>query len=174
MNAVHAPVEIFGDGPGKNATVMIWKDGQPEQLEMRWGLRPVEDFGKPISLLRAEGRTVTNRCLIIANDFLLRPGTAPNGKRRKVELITSQLFFCFAGTWRPATSDWPASFAGITVEAYPDIAPFQDRHMAIVHDNDWIPWLDGSGSQDHMLRPLPAGSLRVSGPPLAVTRDLFV
>lgn len=168
------PPQIFTDGPGKLARVMIWEDGKPEQVQLRWGLRPIEPGGKQISLLRAEGRIITGRCLIIANEFMLRPGTLPGNKRRRVEMKSSAPFFCFAGTWRNATSDWPASFAGLTVEAYPDIAPFQDRHMAIVHEDDWMDWLQGERSAESILRPLPLGSLIVSGPKPKVTGDLFI
>lgn len=157
------PVQVFTDGPGKTARVMIWEDGQAEQVELRWGLRPFTSDGRSFTLLRAEDRKVVNRCLIIANDFFLRPGSAPGNKRRRVELITKAPFFCFAGTWLAAQNDWPAAFAVLTVEAYPDIAPFQDRHMAIVPEDDWMDWLQGERSAESILRPFPIGSFRVSG-----------
>jgi putative SOS response-associated peptidase YedK len=167
------PPQIHGDGPGKLARVMIWTDGQPEQVELRWGLHSIEPGRKSVSLLRAEGRSIANRCLIIANDFYLRPGSAPGNKRRRVEFNTKAPFFCFAGTWRNETNDWPASFAGITVEAYPDIAPFQDRHLAVVREEDWMDWLEGSRSAESILRPFPFGSFKVLGPPAAATGGLF-
>ena len=167
------PPQIYGDGPGKIARVMIWEDGAPQQIELRWGLQPIEPGGKSVSLLRAEGRIITNRCLIIANDFYLRPGSAPGNKRRRVELITNAPFFCFAGTWRNETRDWPASFAGITVEAYPDIAPFQDRHLAVVREGDWMEWLQGERLAESILRPFPVGSFRVSGPARKALGDLL-
>lgn len=154
------------DGPGKTVRVMIWQYGKPTQVEMRWGLPPFEPDGLVLNLLRAEGREVQNRCLIIANELYLRPGTLPNKKRRKVELITEAPFFCFAGTWSPERPDWPASFAGLTVEAYPDIEPHQDRHMAVVHEEDWIDWLRAVRPVEEMLRPFPLGSFSVSGPPV--------
>ena len=165
MNAAATmPPKVYTDGPGKLARVMIWDDGKPEQIELRWGMRPIEPGAKPLSLLRAEGRIITNRCLVIANDFYLRKGTAGGDKRRRVELITNAPFFCFAGTWRPEQSDWPASFAGLTVEAYPDIAPFQDRHMAVVRAEDWWWWLSARRTKEEIIRPFPAGSFRVVGP----------
>lgn len=167
------PPKVFTDGPGKIARVMIWEDGRPEQVELRWGLRPIEPGGRQLTLLRAEGRIITNRCLIIANDFYLRKGTAGGDKRRRVELITRAPFFCFAGTWRGEQHDWPAAFAGITVEAYPDIAPFQDRHMAVVREEDWLDWLQGERSAESILRPFAIGSFRVSGPSQPQTADLF-
>lgn len=159
--------------PGKIARVMIWEDGRLEQAELRWGLRPPEPGERPISLLRSEGREEKKRCLIVANDFYLRPGTAPDGKRWRVELITSAPFFCFAGTWRSEQDDWPAAFAGLTVEAYPDMAPYQDQHLAVVHEEDWMDWLQCRGSMKSFLRPFPPGSFRVSGPPPGETADLF-
>lgn len=175
MNAAAAimPPEVYGDGPGKLAPVMIWADGVSEQAELRWGLRPFEPGGRSVSLLRAETRVVTNPCLIIASDFYLRPGTAPGNKRRRVELITAAPFFCFAGTWQPATPDWPAAFAALTVDACPDIAPFQDRHMAVVREEDWQDWLQGERAVASILRPFAPGSFRVSGPPARATGDLF-
>lgn len=159
--------------PGKTARVMIWEDGRLEQAELCWGLRPAEPGARPISLLRAEGREVKKRCLIVANDFYLRPGTAPDGKRRRVELITPAPFICFAGIWRSEQDDWPAAFAGLTVEAYPDVAPYQDRHLAVVHEEDWMDWLQGRGSTKAILRRFPPGSFRVSGPTSGQTADLF-
>jgi putative SOS response-associated peptidase YedK len=123
------PPDVYTDGSGKIAKVAIWRDGKHFPTQMCWGLQPSDPNERTLSLLRAEGRTFERRCLIIANDFDLRPGSGYNRTRRRVELITSDRFFCFAGTWRPETSTWPAAFAGITIEAYPDIEPYQDRHM---------------------------------------------
>lgn len=166
------PPDVFTDGPGKLAPVMIWDDGAPRQVELRWGLRPFEPGGRSFSLLRAEDRIIGNRCVLPLTEFYLRPGSAPGNKRRRVEWAGTQRIFCAAGTWQPATDDWPASFAALTIEAYPDIAPFQDRHMAIVRQEDWKDWLEGGVAAERILRPLPSGSLRVSGPPVR-SRDLF-
>lgn len=160
------PPEVYTDGPGKVADVAIWKDGRHFPTKMRWGLQPTMPGEHTISLLRAEGRTFARRCLIVVNKLYLRPGTGPNGTRRTVEIVEAGgRFFCFAGTWQPESSSWPAAFAGITVEAYPDIEPFQDRHMAVVRRSDWKAWLSGAASEAEVLRPFPVGSFRVSGPP---------
>lgn len=175
-------VKVHTESPGQLAQVMIWQGGRHVHTEMCWGFQPGNPGDRTISLLRAEGRTFERRCLIIANNFFLRPGTLPNRGRRRVELIGDHRFFCFAGTWRPETATWPASFAGITVEAYPDIEPFQDRHLAVVRKSDWRAWLSSEGSEGDILRPFPLGSFRVSGPPKrvapspprsAATGDLF-
>jgi putative SOS response-associated peptidase YedK len=159
------------DGPGKTAPVMILKDGRPEQVELLWGFKPIEPGGRPVSLLRWKGRQITNPCLIIANDF----GLKTDGKMRyRASLNTKAPFFCLAGVWRPAACDWPASYAVLTTEAYPDIAPFKDRHVAVVREGDWHDWLRLSRPVSELLRPFPAGSFTVTGKGrTAAAGDLF-
>lgn len=159
--------------------VMVWQNEQPTQVDMTWGLEPFEPHGKPISLLRWEGREISNPCLIIANDFGLK---IDGVVKYRAKLVTEAPFFCIAGIWRPAKGSWPASYAALTTEAYPDLAPYKDRHVAVVREEDWIAWLTQARPVADMLRPYPAGSLEVVGPrervPLppaapSVTRDLF-
>ena len=69
---------------------------------------------------------------------------------------------CFAGLWRPALSDWPASFAIITCEPGPDLAPYEDRQSVFLPPAVWGYWLGGKGFEEALLRPLPAGSLKVT------------
>lgn len=159
------------DGPGKTAIVVIWADEAARQVQMRWGLKPVAG-GRPIALLRAENRQITRRCLIVMNELFLRPGTGGGKERRSVEPAGNGAFFCCAGSWEPESDQWPAAFAGITVEAYPDIAPYQDRHMAIVRETDWQSWLTGAPAEE-ILRPWPAGSLRITGGKDRASGDLF-
>jgi len=64
--------------------------------------------------------------------------------------------------------------AVLTVEAYSDIAPFQDRHMAILAQGDWEEWLKGEVAAERILRPLPAGSFKVSGPRVPAVGELLV
>src|SRR3546814_4379982 len=56
-------------------------------------------------------------------------------------LIGDDPFFCIAAVWRPGGREWPDSFAALTVPAYPDLAPHKDRHVAVVHPDDWFDWL---------------------------------
>src|SRR5690606_23573935 len=159
--------------------VVVWQNEQPTQVEMTWGLEPVEPGGKPISLLRWEGREISSPCLIIVNDFGLK---IDGVVKYRAKLATEARFFCIAGIWRPATGSWPASYAALTTEAYPDLAPYKDRHVAVVREEDWIAWLTQARPRVDMLRPYPAGSFEIVGPrkgmprpPPAppVTRDLF-
>lgn len=159
------------EGPGKTARIMIWAGGAPKQVECTWGLKPVDACSKPVSLLRWEGREISNPCLIVANDFGLRV----NGRfKYRASLIADAPFFCLAGTWRPAKTDWPAAYAAFTTAADPDIAPYKDRHVAVVREDDWLDWLQQSKPVSEILRPFPPGSFSVSGTGKAVAvGDLF-
>lgn len=159
------------DGPGKTDSIVVWRDGAAVQIDARWGLKPMAETAKPISLLRSEERAIDRPCLVIANDF----GLKVDGKiKYRARLATDAPFFCIAGLWRPAQPDWPLAFAALTVEAYPDIAPYKDRHVAIVREEDWQDWLTGQRSIADLLRPFPTGSFEISGVGRqAAIRDLF-
>src|SRR3546814_10905020 len=91
-----------------------------------------------------------------------------NGPREKyrASLITTEKFFCIAGVFHPGHRDWPPCFAALTVAAYPDLEPYKDRHVAIVHPDDWWDWLDKERDPLDILKPFPDGSFRVIGPPV--------
>lgn len=151
----------YGDGPGKTGRIMIWQGGDARQVEYQWGLRPFESGGRSYTLLRSEGRTISSPCLIIANDF---GGNSDSGKQYRASLITDEPFFCLAGVWQPAMDGWPAAYAALTVEAYPDLAPYKDRHIAVIRPEHWYDWLQQSRPAEEMLLPFPAGSFSVTGP----------
>jgi putative SOS response-associated peptidase YedK len=139
---------------------MLLQDGAPKQVECIWGLAPVVPGGRPVSLLRWEKHKIDNPCLIIANDFGLKVG----GKMTyRASLITKAPFFCLAGVYRDATPEWPASYAALTTQAYPDIAPYKERHVAVVREEDWVDWLCLSRPVTELLRSFPLGSFKVTG-----------
>ena len=70
-------------------------------------------------------------------------------------------WFCFAGLWRPATSETPEAFTLLTTAPGPDVAPIHDRQMVVLERADWLAWLDLSRPEAELLRALPAGSLHV-------------
>ena len=159
------------DGPGKLAKVMIWRNGAAEQAELKWGFEPLEPGGRVVSLLRSERWAVCNPCLVIANDFGLK---VDGVVKYRASLRTSEAFFCLAGMWRPKSEYWPASFAVLTVEAYPDLAPYKDRHVAVVRPEHWYHWLMETKPKDEILTPFPEGSFIVRGPRAkAAMGDLF-
>jgi putative SOS response-associated peptidase YedK len=48
-----------------------------------------------------------------------------------------------------------------TMPPGPDIAPYQDRQLAILNREEWGAWLDPSVSARTILKPLSPGSLAV-------------
>lgn len=82
-------------------------------------------------------------------------------------LSGSDSHFYFAGLWRPAESGWPSCYAMITVPANPDIAPFQDRQVAVIRMKDAKAWLEHVVPEGELLAPQPRGTFcltQVEGP----------
>jgi putative SOS response-associated peptidase YedK len=129
-----------------------------EMLELPWGLEPFETGGRPVTVLRAEGKTFPGRrCLVPASVFRHRS----RGKNYSFSLADGDWFY-FAGIWRPATRNWPESYAILTTTANDDIAPFHDRQMAVLRREQRMAWLDLTRAETEILQPLPPGSFRVS------------
>ena len=113
-------------------------DGKPELVELAWGLAPRGPDERPFRFVRSEGREfTTHRCLIPASEFHV----AANNRRYRFRLEDGNWFY-LAGIWRPATRDWPASYAVLTVPANPEVARYQDRQGALIRRNRHMPWLD--------------------------------
>lgn len=109
-------------------------------------------------MVRAEGRTFpSHRCLVPASEFRFRS----RGKGYSFALADGGWFY-FAGIWRPATQEWPESYAILSTGAKPDVAPHQDRQMAVLRREQRMAWLDMTCAEIELLRPLPAGSFKVS------------
>ena len=53
------------------------------------------------------------------------------------------------------------AFTLLTTAPGPDIAPIHDRQMIVLERDDWASWLDLAKPEAALLRPLPAGALRV-------------
>ncbi|RWH82257.1 SOS response-associated peptidase [Mesorhizobium sp.] len=134
--------------------------GDVEMVELPWGLKPRETGGRPFTVVRAEGRTFpSHRCLVPASEFRHRS----HGKSCRFSLANGDWFY-FAGIWRPATRDWPEAYAILTTEANVDVAPFQDRQMAVLRRDQRAAWLDKTMPEDELLQPLPTGSFKVERP----------
>jgi putative SOS response-associated peptidase YedK len=69
-------------------------------------------------------------------------------------------WFCFAGLWRPMPGGGEA-FTLLTTAPGPDVAPIHDRQMVVLNRSEWSAWLEQTGNETDLLRPLPAGSLHV-------------
>ena len=149
-------------GIGGQHRIMIWDGGEERQLEALWGLPSRDPDIARIPLLRSETATIDNPCLVLANEFgLLRRGKTLYA----ASLITDIPFFCIAGVWRRGGRDWPDSFAALTIPAYPDLAPYKDRHVAVVDPDDWFDWLRRARDPlDILRRPFPPGSFSIMPP----------
>jgi putative SOS response-associated peptidase YedK len=120
--------------------------------------------GKPVYNFRSEGREFgPGRCLIIADGFYeFTTPDDPKKKRKDKWLFTKadEEWFCIAGIIRPA-GQFGEAFTMLTTEPCPDVAPYHSRQIAVLDRKDWQHWLDPSVPATEILRPLPAGSLRV-------------
>jgi putative SOS response-associated peptidase YedK len=137
---------------------IIRRNGEDvEMVEAAWGLRPVPSSDRPFTLVRAEGRAFpTHRCLVPASEFRL-PG---RGRAYSFSFADGDWFY-LAGIWRPATADWPESYAILTVAANEDVAAYHHRQMAVLTRAQRLNWLDAVVPEDELLRPMPVGSFRV-------------
>ena len=82
------------------------------------------------------------------------------GRRLSFSLADGDWFY-FAGIWRPASHDWPEAYAVVTIEANGDVAPYQDRQMAVLRRRQRMDWLDLSRSEHELLQPLPIRAFRI-------------
>jgi putative SOS response-associated peptidase YedK len=161
-----SPAHAPGD-PG--AVIRYDREGEVEMVNLNWGFAPVEPGGRPLTLLRSEGgRFGARRCLVPASEFRLSSGEGKTRRRWRFDLVTDDYFY-FAGVWRPAQGNWPASYAILTIEANPDVRPYKERQNAVILRKDRRAWLDHELPQHELLKPLPKGTFgveQVDGPPL--------
>lgn len=120
--------------------------------EATWGSDPRFSDGVSYRFVRSEGKTFpSHRCLIPASEFQLI-----QGKRRYRVMLDAGNFFYLAGIWEPAMGDWPLSYRIVTVAASPEVAPYQERHGALVHRRDVMKWLDHRMAESALLATPPA------------------
>ncbi len=120
--------------------------------------------GKPVYNYRADGREFPRgRCLIVADGFYEFTTPEDPAKKRKDKwlfTLADEPVFCIAGLWRDDPKVGEA-YTMLTCPPGEDVAPFHDRQVAVLGPNDWAAWLDPSVPAAELIRPLPAGSLRV-------------
>ena len=147
--------------PGEPAPTIRRNGEDLELIELHWGLKPRRPEDRPAINIRSEGRRFpTHRCLVPASEFFFSTGLGTRRARWKFTLADGDSFY-FAGIWRPASEDWPESYAVLTIAANPDVAPYSDRQMAVIRRRDRMAWLDLTMPEKELLYPLPAGSFRV-------------
>ena len=166
MQAIRVPIMFRSvtatpfdlDTPLGQRRAIIRRNGDDvEMVEAGWGLRPGPSSDRPFTLVRAEGRTFpAHRCLVPASDFRL-----PGRERAYGFSLADGDWFYLAGIWRPATADWPESYAILTIAANEDVAAYHHRQMAVLTRAQRLNWLDAVVPEHELLRPMPVGSFRV-------------
>jgi putative SOS response-associated peptidase YedK len=147
--------------PTELAPVIRQTENGLEFAQLRWGFPPARPKGPPVINFRSEGRRFPRgRCLVPASHFFEFTGsTSPKSKWKVTK--TGEPWFCFAGLWRPMPDGSGDAFTLLTTEPGPDVAPIHGRQMAVLDRTDWQAWLELTRPEAELLRPLPAGSLRV-------------
>lgn len=132
-----------------------------ELAQLHWGFAQGRPKAPPVINFRSEGRRFPNgRCLVPASHFFEFTGAkAPKSKWRFTKV--DEPWFCFAGLWRPASGDTPATFTILTTEPGPDVSPIHNRQVVVLDRASWAAWLDLTLPEAELLRALPAGSLNV-------------
>jgi putative SOS response-associated peptidase YedK len=142
----------------------------PELTSLRFGLPPARPKAPPVINFRSEGRrfgpdSKLARCLVPVTSFFEYTGTKYPKTRWRVTKPDEPDLFALAALCRgpdaAAEKPWPASFTLLTTEPGPDIAPVHDRQMVVLHRADWARWLDPEADPADLLKPLPAGALKV-------------
>ena len=128
-----------------------------EMIEATWGSNPRFSGGASYRFVRSEGQSFpSQRCLIPVSEFHMAAGD----KRYRVTLDGGN-FFYLAGVWEPAMAEWPLCYRIITVAANPEVAPYQERHGAIIHRRQVMQWLDLTVPEVDLLETPAARTFRV-------------
>jgi putative SOS response-associated peptidase YedK len=140
----------------RRAVIRRYRD-EIEMVELAWGLKNRDPEERPFRFVRAEGRTFpSHRCLIPASEFHVT-----TDKRSYRFALEDGNFFYLAGIYRPATIDWPESYAILTIDANPDVARYQERQGAVLLRRQNMDWLDLRIPEADLLKPLSARSFDV-------------
>ncbi|HLL30532.1 MAG TPA: SOS response-associated peptidase family protein [Allosphingosinicella sp.] len=154
------------------APIVRWRaagagEGAAELVQRRWSWPG--PGGKPVYNFRSDGREFGNsekggRCLIVTDGFyeFTTPSEPRVDKRKDRWLFTipGRDWFAIAGLWR--TTGEGEAFTMLTTGPGPDVQPYHHRQVAVLPQEKWAAWLDGSGSALELLGPCPAGMLKVA------------
>jgi len=136
-------------------------DNIVELAQMKFGFPPTGKSG-PVFNFRSEGRHFgdSHRCLVPASAFFEFTGKKyPKAKHRFT--LTGAPFMAIAGIWRQGQGNQPPAFTMLTTAPGADVELFHNRQIVVLQPSDWKTWVDLSKPEEELLRPLPAGSLKV-------------
>jgi putative SOS response-associated peptidase YedK len=163
--------------PGALLAAVISEGGR-RLVAMRWGLIPMgrtNARGRPVldTIVNARSETLfakaayagLRRCILPVGGWV--EWTGPPRRRTRWTIDTpGAAIIAVAAVW----DRWQApggaevlSLATVTCAPNADVAPVHDRMPAILEPDAWPLWLgEAEGDPAAVLRPLPAGRLRVS------------
>ena len=144
------------------APIMRAAGDRIELARMTFAFPPSGPKGGPVFNFRSEGRDFSNskRCLIPASAFFEFTGKkSPKAKHRFT--LNGAPFMAIAGLWRDGQGNKPPTFAMLTTEPGPDVAPIHNRQIVVLRPGDWAAWIYLTKSETELLEALPAGSLAV-------------
>lgn len=159
--------------PTDPAPVIRAIEGGTELAFLRWGFAPGRPKAGPVINFRSEGRRFgSGRCLVPASAFYEFTGTKYPKTRWRFTLADAD-WFCFAGLWRAPEAGVGESFTLLTTAPGADVAPYHDRQPVVLAPDAWAAWLDPAADPADLLKPSPAGSLRVEEAPQAAAGTLL-
>jgi putative SOS response-associated peptidase YedK len=134
-----------------------------ELTTMQFGFPPPKPGASPVFNFRSDGRRFkdSQRCLIPASAFFEFTGSKYPKERHRFTAAADP-FLCIAGIWRPANDNGPPDFTMLTTEPGPDVAPYHNRQIVVLGQDDWAAWLYLTKPEAELLKPAPAGFLRVA------------
>jgi putative SOS response-associated peptidase YedK len=133
-----------------------------ELVPMKFGFPPTRPHGAPIFNFRSEGRSFakSRRCLIPASAFFEFTGSKYPKAKHRFTLVGAP-FMAIAGLWREPEGNLPPAFAMLTTAPGPDVEAYHPRQVAVLRPEHWAAWIYLTKPEAELLRPLPAGALRV-------------
>jgi len=132
-----------------------------ELVLMKFGWPPPRPKAGPVFNFKSDKRHFADsrRCLIILSGFFEFTGTKYPKTKHRFSLADSPVM-AIAGLWSENDAG-ELSFTMLTTEPGPDIATYHDRQVCVLPPEDWGAWLFLTRPEEELLKPLPAGSLRV-------------
>jgi putative SOS response-associated peptidase YedK len=132
-----------------------------ELIEMRFGWPPPRPKAPPVFNFKSDGRHFdkSKRCIIVLSGFFEFTGSKSPKTKHRFSLADSPVMG-IAGLWSE-DEDGALSFTMLTTAPGPDIAPIHDRQVCVLRPEDWRHWLFLTRPEAELLKPLPAGTLKV-------------
>ncbi|MBK5568818.1 SOS response-associated peptidase family protein [Ensifer sp. SSB1] len=152
----------IGIKPGDMAPVIrAAGDHIVELTQMKFGFPRTRTRG-PLFNLRSKGKhfSDSHRCLVPASAFFEHAGRKHPTAKHRFTLVSAP-FMAIAAIWKPSQKGQPAAFTMLTTRSGPDVEPFHNRQVVVLHPIDWQAWINLTKPEEELLCPLPVGSLRV-------------